>query len=190
VAIPLRLPPDGTCDQNTPRPLAVISRPGPAEMIIDEVEIYGSAMGPNYGGYLVEYGLTHDPQGWAAVQELRSHQVDNNLLARWNTLDAEPGPVTFRLTVFGPDNPYTNEFDPVSIEARMPVLVLEPTPTPSPTPTETPTPTDTPSPTPTLTPSPTPTATNTPEPTATATATTAGPPPPPTATPTEANDNG
>jgi 1A family penicillin-binding protein len=201
IAIPLRLPPAGTCDDNTPRPLAAISRPSPAEMLIDDVEIHGSAMGPNYTGYLVEYGLSHDPQGWAAVQEMRTHQVDNNLLAHWNTLDAESGPVTFRLIVFGPDNPFTNEYDPVSIEARMPVLLIEPTPTPSPTPTETPTPTqtptptDTPTPTPTATPSPTATATAaateeptiepaTPEPPPTATGTLVGPPPPATATPT------
>jgi hypothetical protein len=158
-------------------------------MLIDEIEIYGSAMGPNYTGYLVEYGLSHDPQGWAAVQELRTHQVDNNLLARWNTLAAEPGPATLRLLVFGPDNPYTNEYDPISIEARVPVLVIEPTPTPTPTATDTPTPTDTPSATPTLTPSATPTATSTPEaktpePSATVTVTVEAPPPPATATPT------
>jgi hypothetical protein len=170
-------------------------------MLIDDVEVHGSAMGPNYTGYLVEYGLSHDPQGWAAVQEMRTHQVDNNLLAHWNTLDAEPGPVTFRLIVFGPDNPFTNDYDPVSIEARMPVLLIEPTPTPSPTPTETPTPTqtptptDTPTPTPTATPSPTATVTAaateeptiepaTPEPPPTAPGTLVGPPPPATATPT------
>jgi 1A family penicillin-binding protein len=189
VAIPLRLPPSASCDQNTPRPVASISRPQPADMLIDDIEIRGSAMGPNYTGYLVEYGLSHDPQGWAPVQELRTHQVDNDLLARWNTLVAEPGPVTIRLRVFGPDNPYTNEYDPISIEARVPVLVIEPTPTPSPTATETPTPTITPSATPTLTPSPTPTATETPiektvEPPPTATGTLSMVPPPPTATPT------
>jgi membrane peptidoglycan carboxypeptidase len=193
VAIPLRLPPEGTCDQNTPRPVAAITQPGTAEMLIDDVEIRGTAMGPNFSGYLVEYGLSHDPQGWAAVQDMRTHQVENNVLALWNTLDAEPGPVTFRLIVFGPDNPYTNENDPVTIEARVPVLVIEPTPTPSPTPTETPTPTATPSPTPTFTPSPTPTATNTPEPTtpgptATPTATEIAPPTE-TATPTEENNS-
>ncbi len=185
IAIPLRLPPAGTCDENTPRPLASISRPSPAEMLIDDIEIHGSAMGPNYTGYLVEYGLSHDPQGWAAVQEMRTHQVDNNLLALWNTLDAQPGPVTFRLTVFGPDNPYTNEYDPISIEARMPVLVIEPTPTPTPTPTETPTPTATPTPTETPTAMPT----STPSPTATETPTTepATTEPTPTATGTPAN---
>ncbi|MGD2077901.1 MAG: PBP1A family penicillin-binding protein, partial [Chloroflexota bacterium] len=109
VAIPLRLPPSGSCDGDTPRPVALISQPRPADTIIDDVEIFGSALGPNYSGYLVEYGLSHDPQGWAAIQEVRTHQVDNNLLARWNTLDAQPGPLTFRLLVYGPDNPYTNE---------------------------------------------------------------------------------
>jgi hypothetical protein len=141
------------------------------ESLTGEIEIFGTAIGPNYGGYLVDFGLSHDPQGWAPVQDQRTHIVEDNILALWDTLELEGGPATIRLLVFGPDNPYTSETDPVSIEARVPVMIVEPTPTPTPTPTETPTPTDTPTPTATSTSTPTPTATSTP------TATPINPPP-------------
>jgi membrane peptidoglycan carboxypeptidase len=181
ISIPLRLPPAGACDGNTPRPLAAISFPGAMESLTGEIEIRGSVNGPNYSGYLVDFGLTHDPQGWAPVQELRTHVVEDGLLARWDATEIQGGPVTIRLIVFGPDNPYTSEFDPVSIEVRVLIIVVEPTPTPTPTPTYTPTPTNTP--TPTTTPSPSPTGTSTPTPTVTPSPTnTLVAPPPATAT--------
>lgn len=171
VSLPLRLPPTAACDGNTPRPRAAITLPGPMDSLTGEIEIFGTAIGPNYGGYLVDFGLSHDPQGWAPVQEQRTHIVENGLLALWDTLELEGGPATIRLIVLGPDNPYTSETDPISIEARVPVMIVEPTPTPTPTATETPTPTDTPTPTAT------PTATSTPTATLTPTATPVNPPP-------------
>jgi membrane peptidoglycan carboxypeptidase len=192
ISLPLRLPPTAACDENTPRPRVGLTLPGSMESLTGEVEIHGTAIGPNYGGFLMDFGLTHDPQGWAPVQELRNHIVEDGLLARWDTLDIQGGPATIRLTTLGPDNPYTSEFDPIALETRVLVIIVEPTPTPTPTPTNTPTPTDTPTPTATATSTPTPT--NTPTPTETpinpppATATqsidSTPPPPPPTATST------
>ena len=184
ISIPLRLPPPAACDGNTPRPLAAITSPGVMESVTGEIEIRGSVKGPNYSGYLVDFGLSHDPQGWAPVQDLRTHVVEDGLLARWDTTELQGGPATIRLTLFGPDNPYTSEFDPVSIEFRVLIMIIEPTPTPTPTPTYTPTPTDTP--TPTTTPSPSPTGTSTPTPTETPIPTnTSEAPPPATATSTQ-----
>ena len=79
------------------------------------------------------------------MQEFRTHQVDNGLLAIWNTAGISAGgPVTLRLVIFGPDNPYTEEVDPITLDARVPVNLLAPTATPTTTPTATATPTDTP----------------------------------------------
>ena len=171
VALPLRLPPTAACDKDTPRPRVAITQPGPMESLTGEIDIIGTAIGPNYAGYLVDFGLSHDPLGWAPVQEHRTHIVEDGLLARWDALDIQGGPVIIRLTIFGPDNPYTSELDPVALEVRVPIIIIEPTPTPTPTPTDTPTPTNTPTPTAT------PTATSTPTPTATPTATPLIPPP-------------
>jgi len=183
VAIPLRLPPTDACDPDIKRPQVNITFPGSMESVTGEIEIRGTAMGPNYTGYLVDYGLSHDPQGWAPTQDIRSHMVDNDLLARWDTSGLPGGPATIRLTIFGPDNPFTDEYDPVQLTSRVQILVVEPTATPTPTPTDTPTPTNTPTPTSTSTPSPT--GTTTPTPTITPSQTpTLFAPPPDTATPT------
>lgn len=170
IALPLRLPPDEACDEETPRPEAAISAPGAGSEIIGEVPIEGRATAPGFAGYVVDFGLSHDPGGWAPVEERRRDGVEGGLLATWDTASVSfEGPVTIRLTVFGRDNPFTEEVDPVTAEARVPLILQQPTPTPTPTPTQTPTPTETP--TPTLTPTPTETSapTDTPTPSATPT---------------------
>jgi len=170
IALPLRLPPEDACDGDTPRPEVAISAPQAGSEIIDEVRVEGTATAPGFAGYVVEFGLSHDPGGWAPVEERRPDPVAGGLLATWDTASVSfDGPVTLRLTVFGRDNPFTGQVDPVTAEARILLTLLQPTPTPTPTPTETPTPTDTPTPTNTPTASPTPT--ETPIPTATSTPT-------------------
>lgn len=157
ISVPLRLPPTQTCE-GQPRPIVTITQPGTGQEVIDTVEIFGSANGPNFAGYVVDYGLAVDPGGWGLVQERQPNPVDAGRLASWDTSGLQyAGPVTLRVTIFGPDNPYTPENDPVSLEARTLLTLLEPTPTPTPTPTETPTATATPTETPTETPTPIPT---------------------------------
>jgi len=91
--------------------------------------------------------------------------VDNSTLARWDASSIQPGPFTIRLTLFGPDNPYTPGNDPIALETRVRLTLLVPTPTPTSTPTITPTPspTDTPRPTSTDLPTATPIPSETPD---------------------------
>lgn len=152
LSVPLRLPPTQTCEGQA-RPIVTISQPGTGQQIIDTVEVFGSANGPNFGGYTVEYGLGNDPGGWGLVQERQSNPVDAGRLASWETSGIQQfGAITLRVVIYGPDNPYTPDNDPVSLEARTLLTLLEPTPTPTPTPTETPTATATPTETATFTP--------------------------------------
>ncbi|MBK8989408.1 MAG: transglycosylase domain-containing protein [Chloroflexi bacterium] len=161
IALPLKLPPEQLCDANTPRPQVSINQPSANSEVGNLVEIRGTAKGPNFAGYMVEWGISHDPGGWGVVQERRPEQVDNDLLATWDLSEIDfSGPVTVRVTIYGPDNPYTPENDPVSLESRVLLTLQQPTPTPTGTPTETPTPTETA--TPSTTPTATPTSTNTP----------------------------
>jgi hypothetical protein len=154
ISIPLRLPPNRSCDGQTPRPRAEILQPSNGAEVSNRVPVMGSASGPGYTGYQLEYGLGHDPGGWGGISGYQPFTVENDLLAYWDTtLLALSGPATLRLIIFGPDNPFTIEPDPVTMEKRVVLNVLQPTPTPTPTPTETPTPTATP--TTTSTPSPT-----------------------------------
>lgn len=163
IGLPLQLPPNQSCSQDSARPSAIINNLSPDQEVTGEIEIRGSALGPSFAGYEVQFGLTHDPGGWASITGRVPNQVNNDLLARWDTTSIEAdGQVTVRLLVFGSDNPYTSENDPVVIERRVTVRLLQPTVTVTPTPTETVTPT----------------ATGTDEPTATATATEELPPTP------------
>lgn len=188
ISFPLQLPPEESCDANTPRPRVEISSPGDGEEIRGETAIQGTALGPNSAGYLLDFGVSHDPQGWAPIQERRQQQVDSGELGRWNTESVSfSGPATIRLTILGPDNPYTEDNDPVTLEARSQVMLIQPTATPTATPTETPTatPTGTSTVTPAPTPSGTPTATAEPESTATPTETAEPTSPSVTVTPIE-----
>lgn len=168
LTIPLQLPPTESCDANTPRPLANILFPAENSDVINQVDVRGSANAPNFTGYQVEFGLSHNPGGWGLVQAQQPNPVLDGLLATWDTTPIEnAGPVTLRLLVFGPDNPYTAVEDRVVHEERVLLTLLQPTPTPTSTPTMTPTPTLTPTPTqtPTVAPTDLPTGTPTPTPT-------------------------
>ena len=161
-ALSLGTPPTESCDGNTPRPRAEITRPREEGDMPDRqaVQILGSALGPNFAGYQVEYGLGENPGGWGLVQERRPEAVQDGLLAVWDTTQIDySGPVTIRVIVFGPDNPNTPENDPVTKEGRTVVNLVQPTATPTETPTETPTPTATGTSMPTATPTLPPTAT-------------------------------
>ncbi|MBE7532204.1 MAG: PBP1A family penicillin-binding protein [Ardenticatenaceae bacterium] len=177
IAIPLTLPPEQACDENTPRPEITINQPTERAEVSGIFDIWGTVKAPNFNGYEVEYGLGENPGGWGLIQERRPTPVENGVLATWDTANTNAaGPVTIRILLFGPDNPYNPEAGPTVVEERVTVLILEPTGTPTATPTDTPTPTNTP--TPTETPTITTTPTETPSPTPTGTAV------PPTETPT------
>lgn len=157
-------PPSQACDGNTPRPRAEIIRPRNEADAPDRsaIEIWGTALGPNYQGYQVEYGLGENPGGWGMVQERRPESVQDGRLAVWDASQVNySGPVTVRVIVFGPDNPFTPENDPVLKEGRTVFNLQQPTPTPTTTPTMTPTATATGTATPTVTATPTITATPT-----------------------------
>ncbi|MCL4869467.1 MAG: PBP1A family penicillin-binding protein [Anaerolineae bacterium] len=191
IALPLRLPPTEACTPNTPRPLVNITFPLADSEVGDIIEIRGNARGPNYVGYRLEYGLSHDPGGWGELLGLQPVQVDNGLLASWDTSTIPGGPLTIRLLIYGPDNPYTPEEDRVTLESRVRLTLLQPTGTPTPTATATetatPTPTGTATAAATGTPTPTETVIFTPTPSPTVTATETSPVPTvvfPTNTPT------
>jgi 1A family penicillin-binding protein len=154
LTLPLGAPPELACDPTTPRPRAEITRPRFESDALDRsrIEIWGTALGPNYQGFQVEYGFGDNPGGWGLVQERRPEAVQDGLLAVWDASQINfSGPLTLRVIVFGPDNPTTPEFDPVQKEGRITFNLVEPTPTVTPTPTETPTPTPTATPTTTAT---------------------------------------
>ena len=176
IGLPLRFPPMQSCQEDTPRPVASIKAPTANEQLMGEVEIVGAANGPGFNGYQLDFGLADNPESWLPLQERRMEPVIGGSLGRWNLSEIDQfGPVILRLQLFGPDNPYTPENDPVSMETLVPIMLVEPTATPTETPTETPT--STPTPTATMTETSTATATSPPS------ATPTGPPGSPSTTP-------
>jgi hypothetical protein len=182
-------PPNKACTLHTSPPRVAIFHPLDGEVVEGIVPVIGQVILSDFSHYIVEYGIGPDPIGWGWVSGPHMAQVENGLLTHWDTSRLDNGSYSLKVTVF---DHHGNSFD-----ARVFVIVANPTPTPTPTPTNTPIPTtiptNTPTPTPTLTntpiptmiptntPTPTPTPTNTPIPTMTPTNT---PTPIPTPTPT------
>jgi hypothetical protein len=153
IAIPLQLPPGTACNSEATRANIVIERPFTGEEVSETVSIRGRIEGANVTGYRIEFGRGENPGGWRTIGEQAApFLLSGDTLAVWNTDDInEAGVYTIRATVFGPDNPYTPENDPVSRETRLTVTLLEPTATPTATATATALPTATPTQTPTPT---------------------------------------
>ena len=61
IILPLQLPPQQACDPSTPRPRADIAQPANGASVSNVVAVIGTATGPNYTGYQVDYGLGHEP---------------------------------------------------------------------------------------------------------------------------------
>lgn len=156
IGLPLRLPPERYCDGSTPRPIAEFVSPPPQSELTGIYDFVGTAKAPNFAGYALDYGFGFEPEGWGELTERGLGEVENGVLFRWDTDElsdriGQSGAMAVRLTVFGPDNPYTAEDDPVRVMAVLPFTLLAPTATPTRTPTSTPVATATSEPTSTAT---------------------------------------
>ncbi len=159
---PIQWAPTGDCTPDSPHP--IISFAFPAEGATLEaapIQIVGQAAATgSFDRYVIDFGLSHDPQGWGAVYGPSTLPVaETGALADWDLSTLPDGPVTLRITVFSQAGG--------SAEARVHFTVQRPTPTPEPTGTATATPTETPIPSATPTPTVTPTETATPTPSST-----------------------
>jgi hypothetical protein len=165
---PLVWAPEANCTADSPHPILSFSLPAEGATLEGGViQIMGQAGATaDFGHYFLDYGLSHDPQGWGSIQgPTHAPVMETGPLATLDLGALPDGPVTLRLVVVSASGG--------SAEARVHFTVQRPTPTPEPTatptetPTDTPTPTVTPSPTQTLVPTETPTPPATPTPSAT-----------------------
>ncbi len=179
---PLVWAPARECALSDPRPIMALSFPPEgATLEPGQWQILGQAGATaDFDRYVIEYGLSHDPQGWGLVQgDTTTAVLDPGRLADWDASGLPDGPATLRLTVYSRSGG--------SAEYRVRFNVIRPTPTPAPTDTPTLTPTNTATAPPTATPTVTPPATATVPATATPTLAppTATETPPPTEVPSE-----
>ncbi len=186
---PLVWAPVDDCKADSPHPIIEFSYPAEGTVIVSDgnpLQIFGQAAAQpleQFDRYLIEYGLSHDPQGWGLLFGPSANPVlDVGKLADWDLTNIPDGPITLRMIVFSKTGG--------TAEERVKLTIQKPTPTAAPSETVIPTVTPTPTPTPTLggrstltptiTQTPTATATPTPSDTPISTATAA-----PTETPTE-----
>lgn len=170
---PIVWAPEGDCTADSPRPIMSIVNPVEgATLEPGQIQITGRAAATrDFDRFRVEFGLSHDPEGWGVIVESNPSAVpDVGTLANWDGSGLPDGPVTVRVIVFNRAGG--------SAEYRVKFTITRPTPTPAPTETATATPTITPTPTITATP------TDTPSPTETTVPPTDTPPPTETQTPT------
>ncbi|MEP7359224.1 MAG: hypothetical protein ABI847_18375, partial [Anaerolineales bacterium] len=142
---------------DSPHPILSFTFPAEgAQLPPGPIQILGQAAATaNFDHYVLDYGLSDDPQGWGSVEGPNSNPVaETGRLADWDASALPDGPLTLRLIVFSNTGG--------SAEARVHFQIVRPTATPTPTATNTATPTITPTPTETPTPTATGTATATP----------------------------
>ena len=164
IIAPIHWAPTASCTPNSPHPLVSFSYPTEGVTVPPGlIQIAGQAGATaDFDHFILDYGLSNDPQGWASVVGPTTNPVnDTSPLANFDTSSFQSGPVTLRIIVFSKSGG--------SAEARVHFNIIRPTDTPQPTATATSTPTETPTPTETLVPTATPTPTNTQTPTETPT---------------------
>ena len=156
IPTPIVWAPDRECTAESPHPLVGFAFPPEGGALqAGRIEIIGQAAATgDFSHFLIDYGLSHDPQGWGLVMGDNPNQFpDSARLADWDGSGLPDGPVTLRILVFSTTGGVA--------EARLHFTIQRPTPTPEPTGTPTLTPTITPTPTETATPTATVPATET-----------------------------
>lgn len=82
-----------------PAPLeAHISSPSAAKLVGEvSVEILGSAGGPGFVSYAVQYRLEEEPDGWVSIEAPSATPVSAGLLATWNVAELADGRYVVRV---------------------------------------------------------------------------------------------
>ena len=133
-----------------PQARSVITYPTGGMTISGVVEITGIATHPNIVWYDVSYAPGPEPTGasqWVSLANVQGTQVEDGVLAVWDTTGVPDGQYSLALTVIGRDDPFTyqqivthltvNNAQPVATPTAeqptpepMPTAVTGPTPTP------------------------------------------------------------
>jgi hypothetical protein len=137
-----------------PQARSAISYPTNGLVLSGVVDIIGTATHPNMYSYQLRYAAGPEPTGgsqWVDFAVVQATQVDNGVLASWDTTSVPDGQYTLALAVWGqddPSNPYvtfvtyltvnnaaapatpTPETTPTITPEPMPTMVIGATPTP------------------------------------------------------------
>lgn len=135
-----------------PQARSAISYPTNGQVLSGVVDIIGTATHPNMYSYQLRYAAGPEPTGnsqWVDFAVVQATQVDNGVLANWDTMGVPDGQYTLALAVWGqddPSNPYVFFVTNLTVNnaAVAPTPTPEESPTPEPLATAIPGPTSTP----------------------------------------------
>ena len=125
-----------------PQGRASISYPTSGLVLSGVVDIIGTATHPNMFSYQLRYAPGPQPTGesqWVDFAIVQATQVDNGVLASWDTTRVPDGQYTLALAVWGQDDP-ANPYLFFVTNLTVNNAAAPPTPTPEETPTATPEP--------------------------------------------------
>jgi len=117
---------------------SIITYPTDGMTVSGVVEITGIATHPNIQWYDVSYAYDPEPTGgsqWVSLANVENKQVENEVLATWDTTNVPDGQYSLALTVVGRDDPFTYQ----QFVSHLTVNNAQPVPSPTPE-TEQPTP--------------------------------------------------
>nr|NIO69354.1 hypothetical protein [Anaerolineae bacterium] len=112
-------PPTETCTLHAGPAQVAILQPLEGQQVEGIVPVVGRANLPDFSYYVIEYGATHDPEGWGSVS-VNNTPAESGLLAEWDTRGLHNMEHTLRLLVF--------DHQGSVVEARVHVVVANPTP--------------------------------------------------------------
>jgi hypothetical protein len=133
-----------------PQARSVVTYPTSGMTVSGLVDVTGIATHPNMNFFQIRYAAGSEPTGesqWVDFAFVEGTQVENNVLATWDTTVIPDGQYTLALAVWGmddPSNPYVFFVTHLAVNNAQPVVAptsAAPTPEPLPTAVIGPTPT-------------------------------------------------
>ncbi len=119
-------PPTDYCDLHGPGPAmgdVAITRPRPYAYVHGQVPIEGSARGPRFRLYRLEYGEGLNPLSWVRIGGDHHNQVDHGLLEMWDASGLN-GLYTLQLTVVRNDDSYEQASIQVTVDNTPPEVEI------------------------------------------------------------------
>jgi hypothetical protein len=82
----------------SPAPTADITAPATGTSLFGSITVRGTASGPDFEQYTLEYGAGTNPSIWTPIIPPQTTPVTSGVLGVWNTSGLADGPYTIRLT--------------------------------------------------------------------------------------------
>jgi membrane peptidoglycan carboxypeptidase len=124
-------PPPSACTVNTQNPILAINAPANGQQLIGTTQITGSAQASNFRQYTLEVAPQSSPTNFVLIANPSTTQVNNGVLATWDTTTVANGNYVLRLAVYNTSNGYAYRTVQISVNNPLPTATQTPLPTPT-----------------------------------------------------------